>query len=615
MALNQKRSSSSYVANVTPRRQASVDTEAAGPTAVPSPTISNSEAGSSSSRRLSGLHLLNPLHTQHRNQSLKARVARTCPSLVHGTSRRRRNLWIMLCAGGIVVLIYVLSVWDIRVSSTTFDRQQFRRSGDSSSQRNTNNNAAAKDPVVYKNPDGTDMDPKSIFMIRDFNVPLCQKAFARNEKSLPDEVRQERILFRAESWPSITKANAWTMSLAWKRAFKESLPNWRDHSPGWIGQGVVLGAFPDGDGRNTIANTVTQIKMIRSISTIPIEVWFENASDVSEEVHEAIISWGADIRFLDGDISTVTDASVQSPDSDAATGLLVTPISYSNIQELKTKVRRNLGHLQKAMTIAALINSGFEDIMYFSPSTLPMQSPRVIFEHEGYNRSGAVFWQHPTSFPAHDSPVWPILQADCDPDSYEQSWSAFAFRHKDAWKGLYLAWHWLTGPDHEAYESIFGKQGNDLLRLAWIAVKRPYSLVDRMPKAGLLDLSRSKGDGIGCNQESHLYPTPGSDVLLEPKQFARDQARQQRLFQQSRRDGTHSSFFIANHNVMMVDTSLESAIVRAGSNDQHIHRALDSELNKGRDPTQLVLTDAYAAGSDGRVCLRVHRRKKGLFRE
>ncbi|KAG0227496.1 hypothetical protein B0O80DRAFT_445878 [Mortierella sp. GBAus27b] len=625
MAFNPKRAStntsSSYAVNVTPRRQSrdsinghispsQANLSTTHTAAVTTPTTPIGDNGSSSSNRLSGLHLLNPLYTQHRNQSLKARVARTCPSLVHGTSRRKRSLWIMLCASGIVVMIYCLSVWDIRISSAVLDRASF-----SVSSQQRNNNVAAKDSTtVYKNPDGTDMDPKTIFMNRDFAVPQCQKAFARNEKNLPDEIRQERDQLRVENWASITKVNAWTMSLAWKRAFKEILPNWRDYIPGWVGQGVVLGAFPDGDGKNTIANTITQVKLIRSMSTIPIEVWFESPSDVSEEVHESLVSWGAIIRFLNQDLSTLHDAVVQSPDTEAPPPFLDSPISYAAIEEFKTRVGHKSGHLQKVLITAALINSGFEEIMYFSPSTLPMQSPRIIFQLEDYLRTGAVFWQHPTSFPAYDSPIWPILQADCDPSSYEQSWSGFVLKHKEAWKGLYLAWHWLTGPDYEAYESIFGKQGNDLLRLAWIGVKRPYVFVDRMPQAGLLDLSQYKGDGIGCDLESQLYPVPGSDVLVEPKKFAREQARQRRLFQQSHRDGTHEDLFFPNHNVMMVDTTVESSIARSGSNDQHIHRALDSKLT-GRNPTRLVLTDVYAAGSEERVCLRIHEISKGPRRQ
>ncbi|KAF9958391.1 hypothetical protein BGZ65_001495, partial [Modicella reniformis] len=282
------------------------------------------------------------------------------------------------------------------------------------------------------------MDPKSIFMIRDFGVPLCQKAFAKKESTLPEEIRLERDQLRVEHWESITKANAWTMSLTWKRSLKENLPNWREHHPGWTGQGVVLGAFPDSDGKSTIANTIIQIKLLRSVSTIPIEVWFERANEASGELHETIVSWGAVIRSLDENSSTLIDAIVQYSDSEAA-GSLNTPISYAEIEEFKLRAGQNLGQVQKALILAALMNSGFEDIMYFSPSTLPMQSPRVVFQQEDYLRSNAIFWQHPSSVPAHDSPIWPIIQTDCDPDSYEQSWSAFALKHKDSWKGLYVA--------------------------------------------------------------------------------------------------------------------------------------------------------------------------------
>ncbi|KAG0365037.1 hypothetical protein BGZ54_006925 [Gamsiella multidivaricata] len=489
---------------------------------------------------------------------------------------------------------------------------QQRSSNIDSNNNNDKKIIAPKEPVVYKNPDGSEMDPRSVFMIRDFDAPVCQQAFAEGEHALPKEIKLERERVRIEDWKQITRENAWTLSLAWKRSLKQILPNWKEYSPGWIGQGIVLSAFPDGDGKDTVSNTLVQIGLIRSISSIPIEVWFERADDVSEELHEMIASWGAVVRSLNEDTSTVSDAFVQSSDSDdLASGATNTPISSLNIQGFKSRVGRNPGLLQKAMTVAALINSGFEDIIYFSPSTLPMQSPRIVFQHPDYIRTGAVFWQHPSAVPAHDNPIWPIIQSDCEPTSYEQSWSAFALRHKDSWKSLFLAWHWLTGSDHATYEKLFGQQGNDLLRLAWMAVRRPYKIVDRMPQAGLLDLSRSKGDGVGCNLGSSLYPALGADVLADPGKYAQDQNRQNRLFQQRYRYGSHDEFFIENRNVMMVDTSLDSSLVHAGSNDQHIHQALKDALGAHRDPTRLVFTDIYAAGAHGRVCLRITRKLKG----
>ncbi|KAF9931397.1 hypothetical protein FBU30_010326 [Linnemannia zychae] len=565
------------------------------------------------SRRLSNLHLLNPLQSQHRNQTLKARVARVCPSLIHGGGRRKRNTFILLCAGGIIVLIYFISTWDITLSSTVLDRSS--SSGTSQHYQRQQATAAPPTPKEYLNPDGTRKDSRSIFMIRDFGRSACKKAFdtAYHKESLPEDIRYERERARSQEWDLISKEEAWSMSLTWKREFKRTLPNWKDYSYAWLGQGIVLGAFPDADGKDTIANTLVQIKMIRSLSSIPIEVWFERIEDITEETQETIATWGAIIRTLDQVGSTAMDAVVQTSDPETNTllGSLHQAISPSTIQAFKAKVGQDMGRLQKAMTLAALINSGFEDIFYLSPSTLPMQSPRMIFQREDYIRHGAIFWQHPFSFPAYNSPIWSIIQADCDPVMYEQSWSAFALRHRESWKGLFLAWHWLTGLDSERYERIIGSQSNDLMRLAWMALNKQYTNIDRMPQAGLLDLSRSKGDGIACNQGATLYPAPGATVLENPKQYAADQRRIQKLFQKSHRNGGHEDLFIPNLNVMMVDTSLDSGLIHSGSNDRHLHLALDQEFRDQKDPTRLLLTDVYAAGSDRRTCLKVSRKLKG----
>ncbi|KAF9277182.1 hypothetical protein BGZ68_009473 [Mortierella alpina] len=633
MAFNQKRastsSSASFTASVNPRRQSSYGHIMAGTGGLPSAhtaaikssiaaaaTSTSSSNSNNGSKRLSGLHLLNPLHSQHRNRSLKARIGRACPSLIHGSPRRRRSQWIMLCAGSIVILIYFLSAWDIKAS--VMDRSSFSSSFSSRAASSLEQQQQPKlgqrdyikgrEPaVVYKNPDGTEMDAKSVFMIRDFGLAKCQHAFAGAEKDLPQEVRLERERIRDQSWKSTTRADAWRHSLAWKRSLKRILPNWKEYNAGWVGQGVVLTSFRN-DAHGTDSSTSTllvQIKLIRSLSSIPIEVWFERLADVTEELQETLISWGAMVRSLDDSRSTVQDAVVQSSDADAATptGSSELPIRIAEIEEVKSRIgSSNPAQLHKALTVAALINSGFEDIIYFAPSTLPTMSPRLAFQHPGYLVSGAMFWQHPTSYPAHDSPIWPIIQADCISNAHEQSWSSFALKHKDSWKGLFLAWYWLTGPEAATYEKIFGEQGSDLLRLAWVAVGRPYSTIDRMPQAGLLDLSRAKGEGLGCNMGATLYPAAGSAVLEDPVQYLKDQRQHQRLFQQSYRYGTHEDFFIENTNVMMVD---------AGSMDRHLYKVLDRALGTKKDPTRLVLTDAYAAGPEGKVCWRITRTAKG----
>ncbi|KAG0325297.1 hypothetical protein BGZ99_000813 [Dissophora globulifera] len=526
----------------------------------------------------------------------------------------------MLCIGGVVVLIFIMSILEVSISPSSV----MERSSSLLQQRSSSSSSGSTPPlqaeqvVEYKNPDGTDMDPKSIFMVRDFGASQCKAAFgeATLESTLPTEVRRERDEARATTWANTTKQNAFTLSLSWKRAMKTILPNWKEYTLGWVGQGVVLAPFPDRDGKDTIANTLVQIKLIRSMSTIPIEVWFETVQDVSEELHETLASWGAVVRTLDEDESIVRDGVVQLTNHEVDPLAVVpsgeTPLTSIEVNDLRWKIGRNRAQHQRGLTVAALINSGFEEIVYYSPSTLPMQSPKSIFQQPDYIRTGALFWQHPTSFPAHDNPIWRIAQVDCNPTTFQQSWSAIALKHKDAWKGLFLAWHWLSGEEHATYEAAFGSQGHDLLRLAWMAVKRPYAMIERMPQPGagigkieLLDLSQAKGEGIGCNLGSSLYPTPGSDVLVNPFQFAKDQ------YLQKKRGKTDQDDFTPNRNVMLLDTSPDSAVINAGSNDRTIHNALDLALKDSRQPTTLLLTDVYAAGSGGRVCLKISQRRKG----
>ncbi|KAF9431174.1 hypothetical protein BGZ94_007625 [Podila epigama] len=622
MSFNQKRSSTttsaSFAPNWTPRRNSSYGHITAGTGGLPSAqtasilasksTTNPPSTTSSNTRRFSISH---PLHPQHRNRSFKARLARACPTLVHGTSRRQRSVLILLCAGGVIVLIYFFSILDIEVSSTLVTRSS--SSSSSSSKKGhqylhsdihlVSEHKPPSTLPVYKNQDGSDMDTKTIFVSRDFGAPACKAAFAPAQQYLPQELKQERELLREETWQNLNKNATYSLSLAWKRSLKVILPNWKNHINSWIGQGVVLGAFKDGDGKDTTENLKVQIRMIRSISSIPIEVWFEYARDVTDDLHEFLATFGAIIRTLEDDTSNSVDAVVEVTDPDAAVilGSINPPIRASDIEDFKAQTS-NKAQIQKALTIASLINSGFEEIVYFSPSTLPMQSPRLLFQQPEYTKTGALFWQHPTSPPSHDSPIWPIIQANCVPTSYEQTWSSFALKHKDSWKGLFLAWYWLTGPESDQFEKIIGHQGNDLLRLAWIAVNRPYAIVDRMPSIGLTDLSRAKGDGIGCNLNTHLYPAPHAPVLRDPKKYLYNQKQHLKLLQKNQ--------FGDLQSVMFIDTN-PRGLVHAGSNDRHLHRALDKELASFKDMTQIVQTDSYAAGSQDRVCLQLHKSRKG----
>ncbi|KAG0341827.1 hypothetical protein BG000_007882 [Podila horticola] len=631
MSFNQKRSStstsSSFSNNWTPRRNSSYGHIMAGTGGLPSTHTASilaaknttpSSTGSSNTKRFSASH---PLHPQHRTQSFKARFARIFPTLVHGTSRRQRNALILFCTGGVIVLIYLLSTWDIKLSSKLFARSSSSFSSSPSLANGHQQFHSQHNLAVYKNSDGTDMDAKSMFLTRDFGA-ACKSAFSAAQQHLDLETKEEREHLRQDTWRKLSKNDTYSLSLAWKRSLKQLLPNWKNYIAGWIGQGVVLTAFTDGDGQDTTENLKVQIRLIRSMSSIPIEVWFEFVEDVTEELQEFLATFGAVFRTLEHDTSNVIHAAVEVTDQDAVINLgsANPPIRSSNVAEFKSRIRNtnnNKAQIQKALTIASLINSGFEEIVYFSPSTLPMQSPRHLFQQADYIKTGALFWQHPTSPPAHDSPIWPIVQADCITSAYQQSWSSFALKHKDSWKGLFLAWYWLTGPESAQFEKIVGHQGTDLLRLAWIAVRRPYAIVDRMPSIGLKDLSRTKGDGIGCNLGSHLYPAPHAQVLLDPKEYLQREKQQLKLFQQSARYGSssssgasHEDLFVENDTVMFVDTTAQG-LVHAGSNDRHLHKALDLELDSFKDMSRLVQTDSYAAGSQDRVCMRIRQMQKG----
>ncbi|KAG0230572.1 hypothetical protein BGW42_000876 [Actinomortierella wolfii] len=516
-------------------------------------------------KRQSAYH---PLHPRHRNQSFKARVSRLCPSFV-------------LSPRG-----------DHPSSSQQWQQQQYYQQQQDSSQ-------GQQVPVDSNG----SVNPRQAFMARDFGAPACQAIFSsiKDKRIKPDHERDRN---RANHWGTMTKDRTWAMQMAWKAKLKTILPNWKEHSRSWIGKGVLLTAFKDEGGQDTVELALIQIKLIRSMSQIPIELWFESAEDVSDEVEEVATMWNAEIRYFDDRLDDFCDSRcVEVSDATEPIPGLVNPaIRFADIERIRHNPYNT--YSIKSLTIAAMINCGFEEFIYYSPAALPMQPPQDVFLEKAYLSTGAVFWQDPSSVPAYDSPIWPIIQSDCITTSFEQSWTVMAFNHQKSWKGLFLAWLWLTGEDARLYQQIFGKEGRDLMRMAWVATRRQYAIVDRMPTVALEDMSRIKGDGIACNIDTTIYPAISSDVLtMKPSEFSKEQKRQARL-------SAKKKMAIPNRNIFVLDTASNS-LIGSGGGEIHIHEALDQELGWARDASQHVFTDAYAAGSDDRVCIQIGRRKAG----
>ncbi|KAF9167101.1 hypothetical protein DFQ26_005842 [Actinomortierella ambigua] len=445
------------------------------------------------------------------------------------------------------------------------------------------------------------VNPRTAFMARDFGVEACHATFdAIKDKRI--KVNRERDLNRANHWQAFTKERTWTLQMAWKATLKQILPNWKEHSRSWIGRGVLLTAFKDDDGQSTVERALIQIKLIRSMSQVPIELWFEQSQDVTEEIEETAAMWNAEIRYFDDRLADYCDSTcVQMSDStEPIPGLVHPAIRKADIE----RVRRNpnIAFSIKTLTIAAMINCGFEEFVYYSPASIPMLPPQTVFQEKAYMSTGAVFWQDPSSLPSAESPIWPLIHSDCITTSFEQSWTVMALNHQKSWKGLFLAWIWLTGEDAHLYQQIFGYEARDLMRMAWVATRRQYAIVDRMPVVAVQDdWSRIKGDGIACNLETTLYPAIGSDVLtMPPSQYL----RRQRKLAYKKVVGPH------NNNVFAMDIAGNS-LIGSARGDSNIHIALHEQLGWLRDASQHVFTDAYAAGYNGRVCLQLGARQAG----
>ena len=209
--------------------------------------------------------------------------------------------------------------------------------------------------------------------------------------------------------------------------FAQKLPKYKK---GYRGQGIVYTA--GGVGYTTCA--IVSISMLRKQGCkLPVELWYLG-DELSTEVIGVISALNVRCRnFLE--------------------------VSAVNLS----------GYMLKPL---AIINSGFEEVLFLDADNNCVTDPSDLFTSEEYLETGALFW--PDYWKTDKTnPIWSIVESD-EYEIFEQESGQILVDKRRCWRELQLCLHFNQLNDYY-YKIIHGDK--DTFKFAWHALKRKFSMV------------------------------------------------------------------------------------------------------------------------------------------
>ncbi|KAG0163950.1 hypothetical protein DFQ30_010739, partial [Apophysomyces sp. BC1015] len=205
------------------------------------------------------------------------------------------------------------------------------------------------------------------------------------------------------------------------------------------GRGIVLVA----GNRDTFARALTTIKVLRNYQcTLPIEVWHLPDEQPSATLKDQLTRLDAVPRNL-------------------ATG------SVRPVQQ-----RRHNADKQFQIKAAAILNAGFNHIIYLDSDNIPTRDPSFLFDTSEYMSTGAIFW--PDFWKTHgENKIFDVLGIQCQ-DEWEQESGQMVIDKYRSWGPLQLAWYMQA--HYEVYFQFLNGD-KDTFKYAWKALGQAYHMV------------------------------------------------------------------------------------------------------------------------------------------
>ncbi|KAJ3120732.1 hypothetical protein HK098_004272 [Nowakowskiella sp. JEL0407] len=157
---------------------------------------------------------------------------------------------------------------------------------------------------------------------------------------------------------------------------------------------------------------------------------------------------------------------------------------------------------------AAIINSGFEEIIFLDVDAFTVKNPEYLFTSNEYLTHGALFWPDYWKTAKH-SPIWSWMGQPCV-DEWEQESGIMVINKRQSWKALMLLWFINKDNESRAWNQKFLHGDKDLFRFSWRAAGTPaYFIQHHLSPAGFIHPSLHRFCGMAMIQ----YDISG-DILI-----------------------------------------------------------------------------------------------------
>ncbi|WP_126244192.1 alpha-mannosyltransferase [Chitinophaga rhizosphaerae] len=133
----------------------------------------------------------------------------------------------------------------------------------------------------------------------------------------------------------------------------------------------------------------------------------------------------------------------------------------------------------------AILRSSFREVLFLDADNHCLSDPALLFNIDGYKKTGAVFWPDFWITPA-DNPIWQIMDVPYTPMKEQES-GQLLIDKKRSWHALLLC-AYLNRANNEYSKILYGDK--DTFRFAWMALKQGFFYILRDPDlCGYADLA------------------------------------------------------------------------------------------------------------------------------
>ncbi|KAJ1548208.1 hypothetical protein HK096_011548, partial [Nowakowskiella sp. JEL0078] len=171
---------------------------------------------------------------------------------------------------------------------------------------------------------------------------------------------------------------------------------------------------------------------------------------------------------------------------------------------------------------AAVLNSGFEDLIFLDVDTFVIRNPEYLFDTPEYQQNGALFWPDYWKTPVY-SPVW---RGQPCVDEWEQESGVLFINKRRSWKAILLLWFLNRDDELRKWHSDFLHGDKDLFRFSWRAAGIPsYFIQTLVAPGGFIVPDLETGEHRFCGISMIQHDTSGQILFAHLNFFKQTNKR------------------------------------------------------------------------------------------